>query len=75
MNTKLKLVFESSTETFVAFNKRRNWRSEITMTYGSYNDDNNCNTSDNRNKNNNDSNDDENKDDRRKRNRETRCLF
>ena len=74
MNTKLRLVFESSPETFVASNKRRNWRSEITMIYGSYNDDNNCNTSDNRNKNNNDSNDDGNKDDRRKRNKETRCL-
>ena len=35
MNTKLKLVFESSTEMFVASNKRRNWRSEITMIYGS----------------------------------------
>ena len=28
MNTKLKLVFESSTEMFVASSKRRNWRSE-----------------------------------------------
>ena len=37
MNTKLKLVFESSTEKIVASNKRRNWRSEITAIYGSLN--------------------------------------
>ena len=37
MNTKLKLVFESSAEKLVASNKRRNWRSEITAIYGSLN--------------------------------------